>query len=228
MKSFIAPALIFSSLFLAIVGTGLYANKPNRAVPSSIQNPPILPTITSAYWVTVTPTPIQTYQPPANTIDCIGPDGKHLQVTQTQCDDFNKAWKNYYPFPTSTQNTFSNNQETTNSPANQYIEYMNKCNKDQENDPATKKADADRAIMINPQATTEEKNSALADLSTQNYILSMKYNCFQISSNPQPIVMPAPSPVYSQPIQPEPIQQPQLPTTTNCILVDGVMNCSSY
>lgn len=25
-------------------------------------------------------------------IDCIGPDGKHLQITQKECDDFNAAW----------------------------------------------------------------------------------------------------------------------------------------
>lgn len=33
--------------------------------------------------------------PPESTIDCIGPDGKHLEerVTQKFCDDFNNAWK---------------------------------------------------------------------------------------------------------------------------------------
>lgn len=28
------------------------------------------------------------------TIDCTGPDGKHLQITQKQCDEFNAAWNN--------------------------------------------------------------------------------------------------------------------------------------
>lgn len=57
----------------------------------------------------------QTYQPPAqntqsvgeNTIDCVGPDGKHLRVTQKDCDSFNNAWK-----PTQAQvqqNTENNN-----------------------------------------------------------------------------------------------------------------------
>ena len=26
-------------------------------------------------------------------IDCTGPDGKHLQITQQDCEDFNNAWK---------------------------------------------------------------------------------------------------------------------------------------
>lgn len=34
-------------------------------------------------------------QPPANKIDCTGPDGKHLQITQKECDSFNAAWTNH-------------------------------------------------------------------------------------------------------------------------------------
>jgi len=29
-----------------------------------------------------------------NLIECVGPDGKHFQTTQKECDDFNKAWGN--------------------------------------------------------------------------------------------------------------------------------------
>lgn len=29
-----------------------------------------------------------------NKIDCVGPDGKHMSVTQIECDNFNNAWKN--------------------------------------------------------------------------------------------------------------------------------------
>lgn len=42
-------------------------------------------------------------QPPANKIDCTGPDGKHMyDKTQKQCDDFNRAWGN---INTTQQNT---------------------------------------------------------------------------------------------------------------------------
>lgn len=30
-------------------------------------------------------------------IDCVGPDGKHFQTTQQECDSFNAAWKNNKP-----------------------------------------------------------------------------------------------------------------------------------
>lgn len=31
--------------------------------------------------------------PQGNKIDCTGPDGKYLQITQKECDDFNNAWR---------------------------------------------------------------------------------------------------------------------------------------
>ncbi|MCL5676025.1 MAG: CAP domain-containing protein [Patescibacteria group bacterium] len=33
-------------------------------------------------------------------IDCVGPDGKHLQITQKECNDFNNAWNGIRPTPT--------------------------------------------------------------------------------------------------------------------------------
>lgn len=52
----------------------------------------------------VTPKPIYVTIPAAKSdnsqlIDCTGPDGKHLQVTQTACDNFNKAWVTPNPQP---------------------------------------------------------------------------------------------------------------------------------
>lgn len=35
----------------------------------------------------------------ASTIDCVGPDGKHLKISQDQCDSFNKAWATATPTP---------------------------------------------------------------------------------------------------------------------------------
>lgn len=42
----------------------------------------------------VQPTKVQLTQAVGNKIDCTGPDGKHLQITQKECDDFNAAWGN--------------------------------------------------------------------------------------------------------------------------------------
>ncbi len=45
-----------------------------------------------------------------NYIDCIGPDGKHFQTTQKECDDFNAAWdkSNWAAqIPTTNKNTSS-------------------------------------------------------------------------------------------------------------------------
>lgn len=54
--------------------------------------------------VTPTPTPspiaVIINKPPV--VDCIGPDGKHLWVTQKVCDDFNNAWKKSSPTPAPT------------------------------------------------------------------------------------------------------------------------------
>lgn len=40
---------------------------------------------------TITPTPIKYSVKPA-LVDCVGPDHKHLSITQKQCDDFTAAW----------------------------------------------------------------------------------------------------------------------------------------
>src|SRR5260370_33253927 len=72
--------------------------------PSQVKNIKAAKEITAVVKPTITPTqaptptveriPAPTSAQPASktdpTIDCTGPDGKHLQVTQKQCDDFNK------------------------------------------------------------------------------------------------------------------------------------------
>jgi len=44
----------------------------------------------------------------AQTIDCIGPDGKRLQITKQECDEFNTAWKK----PTQNTKPQTINQQT--------------------------------------------------------------------------------------------------------------------
>ena len=45
-------------------------------------------------------------------IDCIGPDGKHLSVTQEQCNSFNSAWVTPTPSPTPTSEVTSTPDDT--------------------------------------------------------------------------------------------------------------------
>lgn len=51
----------------------------------------------------------------AELIDCIGPDGNHLQATQEECDEFNKAWGNYYSQNTSSNSNNNDTQQNSNS-----------------------------------------------------------------------------------------------------------------
>lgn len=70
--------------------------------------------------VSITPSPMvqTTYSNPK--VDCTGPDGKHLQITQKECDDFNNAWNTpkVQPKP-------SNNPQTLPSSANNIYCYDN-------------------------------------------------------------------------------------------------------
>jgi len=58
---------------------------------------------------------------------------------------------------------------------------LSKCLNDKENDPITKQLELDRTIYINPNSTPEEKNAALARISTNNEIISRRYDCFKTS-----------------------------------------------
>lgn len=71
------------------------AKKPDILLTNSIVSPTVTPTITTipdSHYLNpkVSPEP---------KIDCTGPDGKHLQITQKECEDFNNAWKGIKPSP---------------------------------------------------------------------------------------------------------------------------------
>ncbi len=38
-------------------------------------------------------------------VDCVGPDGKHVSLTQKACDDFRKSWASPSPSPKPSQTT---------------------------------------------------------------------------------------------------------------------------
>jgi hypothetical protein len=55
--------------------------------------------VCDSFGKSISPTvaPQRTYSNTSNNnpkIDCVGPDGKHLSVTQDECNKFNNAWKN--------------------------------------------------------------------------------------------------------------------------------------
>ncbi len=76
--------------------TMLSVIKPSIGPPtSSTAIQPVIPSPT----LTLLPTfvlkqQVVSNEPRTQMVDCVGPDGKHLSVTQEECDNFNNAWKN--------------------------------------------------------------------------------------------------------------------------------------
>lgn len=61
---------------------------------------PTQPTIILQYTPTPTKQIVQSTVTPRPLVDCTGPDGKHLQVTKKECNDFNNSWAKPTPGPT--------------------------------------------------------------------------------------------------------------------------------
>jgi len=104
---FIGIFLVITSAFHANISSQEVATRPPIA--TSVPTPTAIPSPTAS------PTPIIGIKqniPKVPLIDCVGPDGKHMQVTQTVCDNFNKAW-GYVPTATPQPQTNDN----TNSPS---------------------------------------------------------------------------------------------------------------
>lgn len=67
-----------------------------KKIPTPTQTiPSISPTSTD------TISPVTVENPDTQLVNCIGPDGKTLWLTQNDCDNFNNAWKGI-PTPTTT------------------------------------------------------------------------------------------------------------------------------
>ncbi len=107
MPYILAIAMLVSAFLIG--GQIAYYKRP------SLQSTPIPTQI-----VLPSPTPTQEtiiYTPPTNNIpivDCIGPDYKHLQLTQKACDDFNAAWGNK---PIITQNPIQQSYQAAHNAA---------------------------------------------------------------------------------------------------------------
>lgn len=74
--------------------------------PTITRTPSAALTAKTSNYATLTANALQTTNTPL--IDCTGPDGKHLQLSQTGCETFNNAWTN----PSKTNNQVSSVQNT--------------------------------------------------------------------------------------------------------------------
>lgn len=111
-KGFI-PVIVIILITLIIGGGVVYlrhnstANPKIEVTPSPINSPS--PTPTPSPSASVTPTATTTS---VRYVDCVGPDGKHVSLTQKDCDAFTKAWVKPTPTP---QTSSSTTQTTTGS-----------------------------------------------------------------------------------------------------------------
>lgn len=138
------------------------------------------PVITIAPTATLTPTPTEILSPTItpsvtpNTIDCTGPDGKHLQVTQQQCDAFNKAWRSY-PYVSTVPNQSSSNSSSSDNRNNKFQSCMDSVPTpdpkiDQEIQQLEEDGKVQISILENPNASGEDQAKAGAALSTDNFV----------------------------------------------------------
>lgn len=70
---------------------------PKQEIQAKKEVPSTIPSPTSKDTQSISQTSSAFIATPSSTsvlIDCTGPDGKNLRLTQEACDDFNKAWNN--------------------------------------------------------------------------------------------------------------------------------------
>ena len=75
--------------------------------------------------------------------------------------------------------TASPTQPVTSYQPSDFLTSMNKCLNNKKNDPLNQQAELDRQIYLNPNSTQQEKNAAIARLSTYNDIIGLKYDCYK-------------------------------------------------
>jgi hypothetical protein len=88
------------------------------------------PTEEAEEWPTEIPVYEQVQQPAqsntnTNTVDCVGPDGKHFKTTQQECDNFNKAWSK--PANNAAKNTQLNAQNSSSYPTYAQVKVYPPC-----------------------------------------------------------------------------------------------------
>lgn len=102
-------------IVLALIGYSILSNSGTKTQSLSESSTIPVPSNSPASESTTTPTSTSNnnvYTQPnvlsTPTVDCVGPDGKHMQVSQQTCDSFNKAWQPT-PVPVLNQNNNSFN-----------------------------------------------------------------------------------------------------------------------
>jgi uncharacterized protein YkwD len=90
---------LITAFTLAITGIFHPVGKPspqqlvhNQVLAAAINRPTVTPFPSSAPTGAIIPTITNDYPFPYPLIDCVGPDGKHLHITQQACDNFNNSW----------------------------------------------------------------------------------------------------------------------------------------
>lgn len=117
MKRKVLLASLFSLSTIATIlvysGFRLFSPKPatKQAQVEAVQSAFTIPEITP----TTTPTPTITKPKLAKltTVECVGPDGKHIQATKADCDNLNSYWSKNQP---SNPSAPSNNSNTSTNP----------------------------------------------------------------------------------------------------------------
>lgn len=96
MRGFAALPLIVILVIAGVASVGWYTFSTKQQTKVTISPTPSLTiSLTPSSEPTPTPTKTPTPSPKASVVplvDCIGPDGRHVSLTQKACDDFKKSW----------------------------------------------------------------------------------------------------------------------------------------
>lgn len=113
MKGFVSLPIIIVVLVLISVGAvGFVKFHPSNPTPKVVeQASPSAQVASASASLSPTPSPSATPKvsvvPTAALVDCVGPDGKHVSLTKTQCDSFQKAWATPTPSPSASTTSSS-------------------------------------------------------------------------------------------------------------------------
>lgn len=110
MRGFISLPLIIILIVVTVTGISWYmfSAKPEFKTSPSVNislTPTPKPTATPPLTPTLLPTKTSTPSPQSSSlplVDCTGPDGKLVKLTQKACNDFFKSWATPTPSPTPT------------------------------------------------------------------------------------------------------------------------------
>jgi len=123
-KGFTAP-IVLVLVLIALAGTAYVVKthlKPSQPAPVATSSPSAELTASDSATPVATPSPTPSPSKTASSsvasvpmVDCVGPDGKHVQMTQTDCTSFNKAWAKPTPTPSISSSSSSSGSSSSAS-----------------------------------------------------------------------------------------------------------------